>query len=126
MDFVNLTVLGRSVKDSERIAGEKRVGCKFTLVVNRKQMGRPEADFLPVVCWRDMSSMVLRGTRVLASGELVCDKWSGRDGKPRQNWKLLARDLVLVDPKPKAGGVDDDGGYGEVSAYDDMAEGVPF
>lgn len=78
--------------------------CSFRLAVQRRftnAQGVREADFLPVVCWRNTaefaSKYLLKGRRVAVEGSIQTRSYDSQDGTKRYVTEIIADNLEIMD-----------------------------
>ena len=82
---VKVTMNGTSVVD-------------ITLAVDRGYIkGEKQTDFIPVQAWRQTAEFIGRnfskGKPMLCVGQLINDKWTDKEGKKRDSWKVKADEV---------------------------------
>ncbi len=98
------TLTGNLTRDPElRFSAKGTAWCTAGLAVNRRNRrddGSFEelpAEFYQLTCFGDLAEHVAEslaeGDRVVASGKLELETWTGRDGTERTTTKLLADDI---------------------------------
>lgn len=98
--------IGRLTKDPEKRTTQNGTSvCTFTLAVNRRYKnanGEREADFFPVVCWRqvaDLSAQYLsKGKQVAIAGEVQMRSYE-KDGQKRYVTKVVADEVQFLSPR---------------------------
>lgn len=80
------------------------VNATFRLAVQRRftnQQGVREADFLPIVCWRQTaefaSKYLLKGRRVAVEGSIQTRSYDAQDGTKRYVTEIIADNVELLD-----------------------------
>ncbi|MBQ8508077.1 MAG: single-stranded DNA-binding protein [Clostridia bacterium] len=78
--------------------------CSFHLAVQRRfanASGVREADFLPVVCWRQTAEFaakyLLKGRRVAVEGSIQTRSYDAQDGTKRHVTEIIADNLEILD-----------------------------
>lgn len=78
--------------------------CSFRLAVQRRfanASGVREADFLPVVCWRQTAEFaakyLLKGRRVAVEGSIQTRSYDAQDGTKRHVTEIIADNLEILD-----------------------------
>ena len=97
---------GRLTKDPEKRTTQNGTSvCTFTLAVDRRYKnanGEREADFFPVVCWRqvaDLSAQYLsKGKQVAIAGEVQTRSYE-KDGQKRYVTEVVADEVQFLSPK---------------------------
>ena len=122
---------GRLTKDPEKRTTQNGTSvCTFTLAVDRRYKnanGEREADFFPVVCWRqvaDLSAQYLsKGKQVAIAGEVQIRRYE-KDGQKRYVTEIVADEVQFL--SPRGDGVEHGRGTTQepemtpVSDYDDL------
>ena len=98
--------IGRLTKDPEKRTTQNGTSvCTFTLAVNRRYKnanGEREADFFPVVCWRqvaDLSAQYLsKGKQVAIAGEVQMRSYE-KDGQKRYVTEVVADEVQFLSPR---------------------------
>ena len=82
--------------------------CTVTVAVDRKKKredGSREADFIPVVFWRQQAEFVSRyfekGSRIALVGHLQVRNYEDTEGKKRTATEVVAEDVYFADSKTK-------------------------
>ena len=70
----------------------------ITLAVDRGyNKGEKVTDFIAVQAWRQTAEFIGRnftkGKPMLCVGQLICDKWTDKEGKRHDNWKVKADEV---------------------------------
>ena len=97
---------GRLTKDPEKRTTQNGTSvCTFTLAVDRRfknANGEREADFFPVVCWRqvaDLSAQYLsKGKQVSFAGEVQMRSYE-KDGQKRYVTEVVADEVQFLSPR---------------------------
>ena len=78
--------------------------CSFRLAVQRRfanASGVREADFLPVVCWRNTaeyaSKYLIKGRRVAIEGSIHTRSYDAQDGTKRYVTEIIAENLEILE-----------------------------
>jgi single-strand DNA-binding protein len=130
--MLNVAVLiGRLTRDPElRYTPSGQAVASFTLAVDRpftNQQGEREADFVNVVCWRQLAETVAnhvgKGALVAVRGRVQVRNYETSDGQRRKATEVVADTVRFLEPKAarqhRAGaaapavGEDDPSGGGE-------------
>lgn len=96
-----VTLIGRMARDPEirTTSGGKQVA-SFSIAVRRN---KDEADFFRVEVWGRAAEYVgtylSKGRMVAVDGRLACEKYTAKDGSPREQVKIVA-DIVQGLDKP--------------------------
>lgn len=98
--------IGRLTKDPEKRTTQNGTSvCTFTLAVDRRfknANGEREADFFPVVCWRqvaDLSAQYLsKGKQVAIAGEVQMRSYE-KDGQKRYVTEIVADEVQFLSPR---------------------------
>lgn len=98
--------IGRLTKDPEKRTTQNGTSvCTFTLAVDRRYKnanGEREADFFPVVCWRqvaDLSAQYLsKGKQVAIAGEVQMRSYE-KDGQKRYVTEIVADEVQFLSPR---------------------------
>lgn len=78
----------------------------FRIAVGRKfkEEGRPDADFIGIVCWKQTAEFVVKnfskGRAILVCGQLQSRNWTDKDGNKRSTLEVVADEVAFVDRKP--------------------------
>lgn len=99
--------------------------CTFTVACNRRKNkdGTQQADFLPVVVWRDLADLcyqyLAKGRKVSVVGMIQTRSYEDNNGGKRYVTEIIADEVEFLTPKGEnAGGLHDD--------HDDLqAVGIP-
>ena len=91
--------------------------CRFTVACNRRvpnAQGVREADFIPVVAWRERGEFVSRyftkGRKIAVEGSLQIRSYEAQDGTKRFSTEVVADNVEFVDSRQGADG-QSGGGY---------------
>lgn len=124
-------IMGRLTRDPElRTLQDNLTVCSATLAVDRRSKGpngERQADFIPVVFWRQQAEFVARyftkGSRIAVSGRIQVRNYEDSEGKKRTMTEIVAEDVYFADSKQNdASGQDSQaytppaGGYGRTAA----------
>jgi single-strand DNA-binding protein len=104
--------VGRLTKDPEMryTQANNTAVAGFTLAVNRriKQVGQPEADFIPVVAWQKTAEFCnkyfRKGQQVWVQGRIQTRTWDDNDGKTHYVTELVAEQVGFADSKKDGNG----------------------
>lgn len=99
--------IGRLTKDPEKRTTQSGVSaCTFTLAVDRRYKnanGEREADFFPVVCWRQTADFVAeylsKGKLAGVIGEMQTRSYDDKNGVKRYVTECVAEDVKILSPK---------------------------
>ncbi len=103
-------IIGNLTRDPE--SGNTPAGnfyCRFNVAVNRRSRkeGGPEAEFMRVTTWGALAETCARylkkGRKVAVVGESEAHGWIGRDGDPRAQIEITAREVEFVGGWPRSG-----------------------
>lgn len=105
-------IMGRLTRDPElRTLQNDLAVCTVTVAVDRKKKredGSREADFIPVVFWRQQAEFVSRyfekGSRIALVGHLQVRNYEDTEGKKRTATEVVAEDVYFADSKTKQDG----------------------
>ncbi|MBQ1501399.1 MAG: single-stranded DNA-binding protein [Firmicutes bacterium] len=114
-----IVLIGRLTRDPELRYTQSGVAvASFTLAVDRKfknQAGEREADFIPVVVWRQMAetcnTYLSKGKLAAVDGRLQIRSYEAKDGTKRTVAEVVADDVRFLSPKDSGSG-SFAGGYG--------------
>ena len=98
--------IGRLTKDPEKRTTQNGMSvCTFTLAVDRRYKnanGEREADFFPVVCWRqvaDLSAQYLsKGKQVAIAGKVQMRSYE-KDEQKRYVTEVVADEVQFLSPR---------------------------
>ncbi len=126
-------LMGRLTKDPELRTTSNNISvCTFTLAVDRNYKNRDgerQADFIPVVTWRQTAEFAhrnfVKGQRVAVVGSIQTRHYDDQSGQRRYITEVVADEVHFADSKRDNMGTSR--GYGEPpaqrSAYSGGAEG---
>lgn len=97
-------LIGNLAGDPEsRTTSSGIANCTFRLAVQRRYAnasGVREADFLPVVCWRQTaefaSRYLLKGRKVAVEGSIQTRSYDAQDGTKRHVTEIIADNIEFV------------------------------
>ena len=100
-------LMGRLCADPElRRTNSGTPVTSFTLAVDRdfkSQSGEKEADFVPVIAWRNTAEFVskyfTKGRMAVVDGRLQMRNWTDKDGNKRTTAEVVAENVYVGDPK---------------------------
>jgi single-strand DNA-binding protein len=103
-------LIGNVAADPEsRTTSSGIAQCSFRLAVQRRftnQSGVREADFLPIVCWRNTAEYaakyLLKGRRVAVEGSIQTRSYDAQDGTKRYVTEIIADNLEILDRREAA------------------------
>lgn len=98
-------LIGNVANDPEsRTTASGIAQCSFRLAVQRRfanASGVREADFLPVVCWRQTAEFaakyLLKGRRVAVEGSIQTRSYDAQDGTKRHVTEIMVDNLEILD-----------------------------
>lgn len=126
-------LLGRLTADPELKQTTSGVSVtSFTLAVDRRYKNgeEPQADFIPIVCWRQTAEFVSRyfrkGSPILVCGSIQVRKWTDKDGQNRYATEVVADEVSFTGSKESDAGVGN--AQSETSAYKTLSpdDELPF
>lgn len=130
--YNHLVIMGRLVQTPEvRYTGNDKKVANFAVAVERKYPSRNrnvrDVDFFQCSAWNKVADVLekyfQKGDMILVAGSLHNNKFTGRDGLPRDSWVLDVSDLSftgmrrMIDPQGKPPNPDDD----FLEHFDDIA-----
>lgn len=97
-------LIGNLASDPETTTTQSGVSkCTFRLAVQRKfanQQGVREADFLPIVCWRQTAELCARylakGRKVAIEGTIQTRSYDAQDGSKRYITEIVADSVEFL------------------------------
>lgn len=109
-------LLGRLTRDPElRYTTNGTAVATFDLAINsgkKRQDGSNEADFLPVVAWRERAEFAAqhlsKGRQVLVEGQIKTRTYEDREGVRRKATEIVASRIFFADSKKDANNNDSD------------------
>jgi single-strand DNA-binding protein len=107
--FNQITLVGRLTADPEIKHTQQGVPVtNFTLAVDRKFSKKDEADFIPVVAWRQLAEIcneyLHKGKQVLISGSLQTRLYEDSNGQKRKAFDVVADEMKMLGPNTNQGG----------------------
>lgn len=105
-------LIGNLCADPESRTTQSGVAqCTLRLAVQRKfadkQTGKREADFFPVICWRQTAEFatkyLAKGRKVAVEGSLQTRSYDAQDGSKRYVTEILADSIEFCDSRPEGG-----------------------
>ena len=120
-------LIGRLTRDPElRTTSNTGVSvCTFTVAVDRRRSRdrEKEADFIPVVVWREQAEncakYLRKGSQVGVCGSIQTRSYDAQDGSKRYVTEVVCDECEFVDSKPQGDGQSYGGGssYGGGQSY---------
>lgn len=109
-------LIGRLTKDPElRYTPNGVANCTFTLAIDRpftNQQGDREADFIPVVTWRQLAetcaNYLRRGKLVAVDGRIQVRHYENSEGKRSYVTEIVADNVRFLEPNKQSGGAQND------------------
>ena len=103
----HIVLMGRLCADPElRRTNSGTPVTSFTLAVDRdfkSQSGEKEADFVPVIAWRNTAEFVSKyfkkGRMAVVYGRLQMRNWTDKDGNKRTTAEVVAENVYFGDTK---------------------------
>lgn len=103
----HIVLMGRLCADPElRRTNSGTPVTSFTLAVDRdfkSQSGEKEADFVPVIAWRNTAEFVskyfTKGRMAVVEGRLQMRNWTDKDGNKRTTAEVVAENVYFGDTK---------------------------
>lgn len=100
-------LMGRLTRDPElRMTANQIPVCSFTLAVDRRfksASGERQADFIPVVAWRQQAEFASRyfrkGSRMAVVGSIQTRNWDDQEGKRHYATEVIADEIHFADSK---------------------------
>lgn len=100
-------IMGRLTRDPEIKTLQNDLSvCSNTLAVDRKKKredGSREADFIPVVFWRQQADFVAKyftkGSRIAVTGHIQVRSYEDTEGKKRNAFEVVAEEVFFADSK---------------------------
>lgn len=130
-------LMGRLVRDPELRATQGNIPvCTFTLAVDRRfknANGERQADFIPVVAWRQQAEFVSKyfkqGSKMLLVGNIQTRSWDDAEGKKRYATEVIAEEVHFAESKRAESGSGyqtNAGGYGESQFSAPTTQNKPY
>lgn len=99
-------LIGRLTRDPEHRSTPGGVAvCRFTVAVKRRFAnadGTHQADFIPVVAWRQTAELCVRylskGKMVGVVGQIQCRSYDAQDGSKRYVTEVVADEVDFLSP----------------------------
>ena len=103
----HIVLMGRLCADPElRRTNSGTPVTSFTLAVDRdfkNQNGEKEADFVPVIAWRNTAEFVskyfTKGRMAVVDGRLQMRNWTDKDGNKRTTAEVVAENVYFGDTR---------------------------
>lgn len=103
----HIVLMGRLCADPElRRTNSGTPVTSFTLAVDRdfkSQSGEKEADFVPVIAWRNTAEFVskyfTKGRMAVVDGRLQMRNWTDKDGHKRTTAEVVAENVYFGDTR---------------------------
>lgn len=103
-------IIGNLTKDPELKQTPNGISvCTFTVAVQRRHKGRDgerQADFIPVVVWREMADACARylakGKKAAICGEINVRNYEAQDGTKRYVTEIIANQVEFLSPKEES------------------------
>ena len=104
--------------------------CRFSLAVNRRKregQNQPEADFIPILCWRNLAELcqkyLAKGRKCGVVGRLEVHSYEDQEGTKRTAFEVVADNVEFLSSRkpdePAAGqATQSTDGYTEVTGDD--------
>lgn len=126
-----IILCGRLTKDPEvRVSGDKTIG-KFNLAVERrfKSENQPTADFFNCTTFGKQAEFVekylKKGTKVIVSGRLQNDNYTGKDGNKVYSVQIMVEELEFAESK-KSEDSQQSSGSDFMNIPDSLVDELPF
>ena len=127
-------LLGRLTKDPElRYTANGTAVATFDLAINgkKRQDGSSEADFLPVVAWRERAEFAAqhlsKGRQVLVEGQIKTRSYEDREGVRRKATEIVASLIYFADSKRDTNNDDSDSSFNsDFTPVDPDDDDLPF
>ncbi len=102
-----VVLMGRLTRDPELryTASNQTAVCQFTVAVDRrfKSEGQSQADFIPVVAWRQTAEFVSKyfskGSRIAVAGSIQTRSWDDQEGKKHYATEVIADEVEFCESK---------------------------
>lgn len=103
-------LIGNLASDVEsRTTSSGIANCTFRLAVQRRfanAQGVREADFLPVVCWRQTAELcskyLLKGRKVAVEGSIQTRSYDAQDGSKRYVTEIIADSVEFLSSREES------------------------
>lgn len=104
-------LIGNLASDPEsRTTSSGVATCTFRLAVQRRfanASGVREADFLPIVCWRQTAELcskyLLKGRKVAVEGSIQTRSYDAQDGTKRYVTEIIADSVEFLSSREESG-----------------------
>lgn len=103
-------LIGNLTRDPELRKTQNDVSvCTFTIACNRRKAkdGTQQADFLPVVAWRELADncykYLSKGRKVSVVGAIQPRSYDDQSGVKRWVTEIIAEDIEFLTPKGEGG-----------------------
>lgn len=98
----SVVINGNLVKDAEKRSTKNGTTViEFSIASNKKRGEREKVNFVDVTAYGKVAEGVFeylkKGKGVTLEGELIQDKWEGKDGKTASRFYILASKVMLTD-----------------------------
>lgn len=114
-------LMGRLVRDPELRSTASGVSvCTFTIAVDRRfrnANGERQADFIPIVAWRQQADFVnkyfRKGSQILVCGSIQRRSWEDNEGRKRYETEVIADEVEFAEGRRSDSQADSsyEGGY---------------
>lgn len=104
--MTNTAVLvGNLTRDPElRYVSSGKAVVEFTVAVNEGFGEKRTTQFIRVVAWDKLAEAVAdnsrKGNRVIIEGKLTSDTWKDKEGRSREQTRVLARTVAVIPSRP--------------------------
>lgn len=103
-------LIGNLASDVEsRTTSSGITNCTFRLAVQRRfanANGQREADFLPIVCWRQTAELcsryLLKGRKVAVEGSIQTRSYDAQDGTKRYVTEIIAENVEFLSSREES------------------------
>jgi single-strand DNA-binding protein len=100
-------LMGRLTRDPElRTTSNQVPWCSFTIAVDRRfknASGEKQADFIPIVAWRQQAEFCSRyfrkGSRIAVVGSIQTRSWDDAEGKRHNMTEVIADEVYFTESK---------------------------
>ena len=97
-------IIGNLTRDPDlRTTTDGKEVCNFTVAVNRRRGGQPEADFFRVAAWNQMGQnckkFLAKGKKVCVVGAVTVRTYTTQEGVTRAEMEVSADDVEFLSPK---------------------------
>ena len=104
-------LIGNLTRDPETMTTSSGITkCNFTVAVQRRfanAQGVREADFIPVVCWRQTAELCARylskGRKVAVEGSIQTRSYDAQDGTKRYVTEIIADNVEFLSSREDGG-----------------------